>query len=66
MGFCKDCKYWSVWSEGSCDKAGDDYADKDAFVEIDYDALDDTGLSLYLKTGPEFGCVLFKKKEAKN
>ena len=69
MGLCKDCKYWNkgeYWDSGECMDI-----DLDTFNDMKlegsdralyYSVMDDSGLDCGLKTGPEFGCVRFKKK----
>lgn len=60
---CKFCKYWGVVESGVCDLVNmeDDVnnmlAHKASIVAY---AHDDQGLTASLKTGPEFGCRLFK------
>ena len=62
MGLCKDCKYWI---NGECVDL-----DLDTFNDMKlegsdralYYIMDDSGLDCGLKTGPEFGCVRFRKK----
>ena len=62
MGLCKDCKYWSY---GECVDL-----DLDTFNDMKlegsdralYYIMDDSGLDCGHKTGPEFGCVRFRKK----
>ena len=62
-GLCKDCKYWD---NGKCDDIDLDTfndmklegSDRALYYRVD----DDSGLDCVLKTGPEFGCVRFKKK----
>ena len=63
IGLCKDCKYWSY---GEC---ADIYIDASNCMKIEgsdrmlyCSVKDDSGLDYGLKTGPEFGCVRFKKK----
>ena len=60
---CKYCKYWSY---RECVDL-----DLDTFNNIKlegsdralyYSVKDDSGLDCGLKTGPEFGCVRFRKK----
>ena len=62
-GLCKDCKYWD---DGEC---VDLYLDTFNCMKLDgseralyYIVDDDSGLDCGLKTGPEFGCVRFRKK----
>ena len=62
IGLCKYCKYWSY---GECVDL-----DLDTFNDMKlegsdralYYIMDDSGLDCGLKTGPEFGCVRFRKK----
>ena len=62
MMLCKDCRYWS---RGECADI-----DLDTFNDMKlegsdralYYIMDDSGLDCGLKTGPEFGCVRFRKK----
>jgi len=62
IGFCKDCKFWGRYRDGSCDRG--DYA-QDApgtEFEFDYSVLDDSGLDIWIVTGPNFGCLHFENK----
>lgn len=63
MGLCKDCKYWYC---GECDNLElEDFNDmklEGSDRELYYRVDDDSGLDCGLKTGPEFGCVRFRKK----
>ena len=61
---CKTCKWWGVYYQHVCDYSDDLNAtgDKKRF-EIDYNALDDQGLEVFLKTGPDFGCIHHKTKD---
>ena len=61
MGRCKDCKFWGYMWKGCCDKV-DHIPTPTKEFEIDYRVLDDSGMSTFLRTGPEFGCVLFEEK----
>ena len=62
-GLCKDCKYWSY---GECididiDTFNDmklEGSDRALYYTVDDDYVLDCGLF----TGPEFGCVRFRKK----
>ncbi len=68
MGNCKDCKNWKAstiypaYTIHVCEAV--DYVNQtedvieDSFA-IYADAQDDTGLWVGLKTGPNFGCVMF-------
>lgn len=71
MGNCKDCKYWAryelfegvMWRECEYPTYGylkDNVEDNDfaLYVEV----LDDSGLTLGMKTGPMFGCLKFTPK----
>ena len=70
MGNCKNCRNWSI-ANHICNAA--DWLD-----EVKYDsnmplatfgvfgeAHDDSGLHVVLKTGPDFGCIQFKKLNSK-
>ena len=64
MGLCKDCKYWY---HGECDDIDLDKTFNDMKLEgsdrvLRFIVDDDSGLDCGLKTGPEFGCVRFRKK----
>ena len=61
---CKDCKYWSAYIEGICDREGDLHTERTptSSFYIEANASDDTRLSAYLFTGPMFGCVQFEGK----
>ena len=62
IGLCKDCRYWKYRER--------DDIDLDTFNDMKlegsdralYYIMDDSGLDCGLKTGPEFGCVRFRKK----
>ena len=60
IGLCKDCRYWKYRER--------DDIDLDTFNDINLEESDielyyrDSGLDCGLKTGPEFGCVRFRKK----
>lgn len=59
MSTCKDCKFWR---EGECGRL--EWVPERATVPADNaaiyaDALDDSGLTCGLKTGPDFGCIKF-------
>ena len=66
MGNCKDCKHWSVWTKGECDRINQIQRDPSTEFWIDADASDDTGLTAMLMTSPMFGCVQFTQKENNN
>ena len=62
---CKNCKYWGEPFDGMCDWSESfppsDESESHAF-DIEVTALDDQGLEVNIKTGPEFGCIHFKQK----
>lgn len=67
MGKCKDCASWvKYFNEGFkvCDRWTDMDIEKDpeTLFEVGADAADDTNLSCWLQTGPDFGCIHFKPK----
>lgn len=65
---CKNCSFWGAHYEGCCNRVGDLHTGRDpsrAF-EIDWFVLDDSGLEVFLKTGPDFGCVQFTQKEKRH
>ena len=64
---CKNCKWWN--SDESCDFPNTVFAeDKEGQgkrkMETHATVWDDCGLSVYLFTGPEFGCVHFKTRKS--
>lgn len=70
MGHCKDCKHWNE-DRCLCHALDNDMEDfpynstpcpNEIGMAIVYSVADDSGLDLGLKTGPLFGCTLFKKK----
>jgi hypothetical protein len=70
-GNCKDCRHWEHKNYGrdgqahECSAVDDDAQTgelKDANFALYAEALDDSGLSYGLKTGPMFGCVQFQRK----
>ena len=58
---CKNCKWWDV--ESNCDFIatiqGEAAHKKGHGADIACRVLDDSGLEVHLKTGPDFGCVNF-------
>lgn len=73
VGNCKDCKYWETYGNSfyyptewkECDRPDRVMRydpTKDDEVALYADALDDSGLTAGLKTGPMFGCVHFTAK----
>jgi hypothetical protein len=60
--FCKNCKYWDKKNKGICVMEGfaDISLDSSAF-EVVFQAGDDQGLEMALRTGPDFGCIHFKR-----
>ena len=65
---CKNCHWWRELPYGDamyCEFIDTLHNNKEATgCDITYITLDDQGLEYWLKTGPEFGCVNFKEKEA--
>lgn len=59
---CNVCQFWD--SDGYCDRV-DQWRSPIVF-DIDVEVSDDTGLRARLKTGPDFGCVLFQPKPTNN
>ena len=59
---CKNCKSWSKYDK-TCYKAEWDGTLKDNELTYYADAHDDSGLEAGVKTGPNFGCVLFTPKK---
>ena len=61
---CKNCKWWEA--DSNCDFIftiqGEDTYKKGHGADIVCWALDDSGLEVRLKTGPDFGCVNFQLK----
>lgn len=61
---CKNCRHWGEMYEGCCDFidtiSGERVAETTG-CEIIATASDDTGLSVQLKTGPNFSCPNFSK-----
>lgn len=62
---CKNCKFWGRYREGCCDRQGSIFENNLAGFEADARVLDDSGLDIFLRTGPEFGCVHFQNKRGK-
>ena len=61
-GLCKDCRYWN---SGECVDLDLDPLNDMKLEGSDralYYIMDDSGLDCGLKTGPECGCVRFRKK----
>jgi len=70
LGHCEDCKYYyqrqkmvgyNNYESGAygCRFLDSDYLG-DRGIEIEYDALDDTGLEVGFNIGRRFGCVHFE------
>ena len=60
--FCKTCRFWD--SDGSCGRVGEWRSP--VVFEIEVTADDDSNLTTWLKTGPDFGCVLHLPKPTDN
>lgn len=62
MNTCKDCKYWGAMIPGACDAVDCIFSGVASVrFELELDALDDSGLTGMLMTGPDFGCIHFKE-----
>lgn len=64
MGRCKNCRWWG--RGGICEFVDTEYVFRGEAKKTDAAAFsitvqvdDDQGLDVWLKTGPEFGCVHF-------
>ena len=61
---CKDCSHWDVYS--CCDAVSMDDPDyphnNNELFGIRVNVLDDSGLDVYLRTSPNFGCLNFNAK----
>lgn len=59
MQTCKTCKWWGIDASGCCGFVDTLHAVADAgtMIRMDVTALDDSGLEVDLRTGPEFGCI---------
>lgn len=65
MNTCKTCKFWSrvgMSVEGLCDKVDCIIRDKKLTFEINAEADDDSGMTVQLITGEDFGCVHHESK----
>ncbi len=63
---CRDCKWWGAYRRNCCDFPDTIPGDK-AFSEghgarINVEVWDDSGLTVDLETGPDFGCVNGEEK----
>lgn len=55
---CKSCRFWGHYRKGECDRVGGLFsANPGAAFDVVARALDDSGLTTGLVTGPDFGCV---------
>lgn len=57
MNTCKTCCYW-VDSNCIVPDLKRGSSNPETLISIEVDVLDDSGLDVRMKTGPEFGCVL--------
>ena len=63
MMLCKDCMYWKYGERVDLDlDTFNDMKLEGSDRALYYTVMDDSGLDCGLKTGPEFGCVRFRKK----
>lgn len=60
MNTCKNCKWWGVDFDNTCDFVKTISASiKATQFKIEVNANDDTDLEGHLVTGPDFGCIHF-------
>lgn len=63
---CKNCRYWGAYDEGCCDFIesieGELVAESTGSQIFVRHINDDSGLSVALKTGPNFSCPHFSKQ----
>lgn len=63
---CKDCRFWGHYKAGECDRVGGLFSDNPAAAfDVVATALDDSGLTVGLVTGPAFSCLHFEARPAK-
>lgn len=61
---CKACRHWGAYRKGECDRVGGLFTENPAAsFDIVATALDDSGLSTGLVTGPEFSCRHWAKRK---
>ena len=60
--WCKDCMYWKYGERVDLDLDTFNDMKLEGSDRALYYIMDDSGLDCGLKTGPEFGCVRFRKK----
>ena len=60
MGNCKNCEFWR---EGVCHYGLDYDPPHETAFYADAIAADDTDLSCWIVTGPDFGCVKFTPRD---
>jgi hypothetical protein len=70
---CKNCKFWTreklVYSDcviNMCAFEAPWQENGISSAEPRAEALDDTGLEVWLETGPEYGCIHFAPAEGKS
>ena len=57
---CKNCRFWGYYRKGECDRVGGLFTENLlAGFDVEARVWDDSGLSVSLVTGPDFGCVHF-------
>lgn len=59
---CKNCRSWNKY-DNSCYKAEWDGLIDNNQLSYYAEAHDDSGLYAGIKTGPNFGCVLFEERK---
>lgn len=63
---CRNCKFWGRYKTGVCDRIEyDNPPTHPGDASIDVRVMDDSGLDVWFRTGPDFGCSLFEKKTRK-
>lgn len=58
MSTCKNCKHWQ--SDQECAALDNDIKPPTNGLSVEVNVLDDSGLYVTIKTGPDFGCTLFE------
>ena len=65
MVTCKNCKTWYIDWGGVCDFTRYTQNKGPTKLEVMAKANDDTDLNYRLETGPDFGCIHFKRRTKK-
>jgi len=61
---CEACEAWGRYKPGACDRISDMSNSGDDSFDVEFETLDDSGLNVWLETGPKFGCVQFRPKKS--